>query len=153
MLLSCPLIGLSQEDPALSPHCRSRPGRPDRDRCLPHQPRTSGLLTLVGSFPKLLVVTGLLNEVQEFFGEVGICEGVGLRIYISLSLWVGGQGIGETEPELVPDKCQHNQQLRHNGQLPGSLIPKHTLNKWHRSARSQTRETELGLKKVSNYTI
>ena len=38
----------------------------------------------IGSFPKLLVVTWLLNKVQQLLGEVGICTGTGLWIHISL---------------------------------------------------------------------
>ena len=44
-----------------------------------------GVGGFTGSFPKLLVVTGLPNKGQGFLGEVGVYEGVGLQIYISLS--------------------------------------------------------------------
>lgn len=96
---------VSIEYPAPFPYCRSRPGPPetgDFDIC----PEHSGYLTLVGSFPKLLVVTWLLNEIQEFFGEVGICERVGLRIYISLSLWGGNKASVEWNQNLP--QTSHN---------------------------------------------
>lgn len=46
----------------------------------------SDSLTLIGPFPQLFVVGGLLNEVQDGFGQCGVGQGVGLGIHFGFSL-------------------------------------------------------------------
>ena len=43
-------------------------------------PSVEGLRGLVGSLPQLLVVGGLLNEVQDLAGEGLLSQGVGLGV-------------------------------------------------------------------------
>ncbi len=59
--------------------------------------------TFIGPFSQLFVVRRLLHQVQDGFGERGVCQRIGFRIHFSFSLGKkGGQRYQQdTQPHKV----------------------------------------------------